>query len=417
MRPGRTIGSACPRPSRIGRLATALGLVVCIFVALFGASEAAEHSGVPDSDTNPLFAKFETSQGPFVIEINPSWSPKGAERFLELVRANYFDGQRVFRVIPDFLVQFGYNPDPAVTRKYGAQLIRDDPFKVSNYKGYVAFAGSRKDSRSTHVFINLQDNFFIDHRDVWATPFARVVTGMDVVERFYAGYQRAEKRGGPTPQQGKIAQEGNAYLEKEFPLLTEIERVRLVRMPAPPHRARQQRVESRAGIPAVTLRPFPAHWQDPPASLDAANLDDEVEFPHGYGRGSREAAKWIRLNERMDIIAEAEREQEVRKQALLNGGSDTANVASGNIRGRGSSANDGSHKDMGSVMEQALKANEEVAKAVAVKIGDEVYAVEEEIEHDSPVMVVLAIVGAAALLWVVASHCCKGNRGDWKTKR
>lgn len=408
------------------RLTTAFSLVVCFFTALllFGAGEAAEPSGVPDSDENPLFAKFETSEGPFVIEINPSWSPKGAERFLELVRANYFDGQRVFRVIPDFLVQFGYNPDPAVTRKYGAQLIRDDPFKVSNYKGYVAFAGSRKDSRSTHVFINLHDNFFIDHRDVWATPFARVVTGMDVVERFYAGYQRAEKRGGPTPQQGRIAQEGNAYLEKEFPLLTEIERVRLVRMPAPPHRARQQRVESRAGIPAVTLKPFPAHWKDPPASLDAANLADEVDFPHGYGRGSREAAKWIRLNERMDIIAEAEREQEVRKQALLNGGGGgggTANVAVANIRGgvrAGSSGNrDEDHKDMESVVEKALKANEEVAKAVAVKIGDEVHAAEEEIEHDSPVMVVLAIVGAAALLWVVASHCCKGNRDEWKAKR
>lgn len=66
------------------------------------------------------------------------------------------------------------------------QPIKDDAFRVSNRRGYVAFAGNARDSRRTNIFINLVDNFFIDHRDVWATPFGRVNSeGMRIVDRFY----------------------------------------------------------------------------------------------------------------------------------------------------------------------------------------------------------------------------------------
>jgi peptidyl-prolyl cis-trans isomerase A (cyclophilin A) len=420
---------------------------------------AAQPSGVPEKDENPFFAKFVTSDGTFVIEINPSWSPLGAERFLELVRANYFDGQKVFRVIPNFLVQFGYNGDPAVTSKFSNQHIADDPFKVSNYKGYVAFAGSSKDSRSTHIFINLVDNFFIDHRDVWATPFARVVTGFDVVERFYSGYQRGEKRGDPMPQQGLIGQRGNAYLDREFPKLSTINTVRLIRMPPPPTGARAetaaagsagapaaraaaggsassardgsavQRPEGSAQLSGVTLRPLPAHWVDVP-SLDAASLDDMVEFPSGYGRGSRAAAKWIRLNLRMDALANEDRAQDDRKQALLDGlssgaGTGAASSSSGSggrpalpsarhVRG-----NDGSDDgaaapvkaaeefDVQHVVSKAIEANEAVAEVVAQKLGSELRAAEDEIAHGSPVVLFFALFGALALVWLVCTKCIK----------
>src|ERR1035437_1211937 len=42
--------------------------------------------------------RIETTQGAFVLEVRPDWAPRGAERFLELVRTRFFDDSRFFRV-------------------------------------------------------------------------------------------------------------------------------------------------------------------------------------------------------------------------------------------------------------------------------------------------------------------------------
>ena len=57
-------------------------------------------------------ANFETSVGVFVVEVTRAWAPKGADRFYNLVKYGYFDGDRFFRVVPNFMVQFGINGDP-----------------------------------------------------------------------------------------------------------------------------------------------------------------------------------------------------------------------------------------------------------------------------------------------------------------
>ena len=108
-----------------------------------------------------------------------------------------------------------------------ATTIKDDPFRVSNRYGYVAFAGNAKDSRRTNVFINLADNFFIDYRDPWATPFGRISKeGMQIVEKFYGGYSKLPDN--EQPDQRSIAGFGNHYLEDKFPKLTEIVNIELV---------------------------------------------------------------------------------------------------------------------------------------------------------------------------------------------
>jgi len=182
-------------------------------------------SNVPPRDSDAWYAHVNTTAGNFVIEINPSWSPIGAQHFLDLVESGFYDGQKVFRVIPNFLVQFGYNGDPAVNSRVMSTKIKDDRFRVSNFRGYVAFAGNAKNSRGTNVFINLVDNFFIDHRDVWATPFGRIDSeGMKVVESFYSQYNSLPPN--QQPDQGKIGQYGNDYLNDVFPELTEITSIR-----------------------------------------------------------------------------------------------------------------------------------------------------------------------------------------------
>ena len=51
--------------------------------------------------------RFETSRGPFVMQINRAWSPFGVDRFYYLVRRGFYDDTRFFRVIPGYIAQFG----------------------------------------------------------------------------------------------------------------------------------------------------------------------------------------------------------------------------------------------------------------------------------------------------------------------
>lgn len=167
-------------------------------------------------------AKFSTTKGDFVIEVTREWAPEGADRFYNLVKIGYFDNAAFFRNIEGFMVQFGINGDPAVNKKWRRSNIKDDPVKQSNKKGYATFAqGSARNSRSTQVFINFGDNSRLD--DMRFAPFGRVVEGMDVVESLYNGYGEGAPNG-RGPDQGRIQDEGNAYLKKDFPKLDYTER-------------------------------------------------------------------------------------------------------------------------------------------------------------------------------------------------
>ena len=163
-------------------------------------------------------AKFDTSKGAFVIEVHRDLAPKGADRFYNLVKNGFFDDTRFFRVVPDFMVQFGINGDPAIQKNWANANIQDDPKKQSNKKGYVTFATRGPNTRTTQVFINFKDNAFLDAQGF--SPFGQVVTGMDVVEKITSQY-------GEKPNQGMIQSEGNAYLDKDFPKLDFVKKATL----------------------------------------------------------------------------------------------------------------------------------------------------------------------------------------------
>src|SRR5947207_12684363 len=99
-------------------------------------------------------AKFETTKGDFVVEVHRDWAPLGADRFYNLVKNGFFDEGRFFRVIAGFMVQFGINADPKVSAVWRTATIPDDPNKQSNKRGYITFATSGPNSRTSQVFIN-----------------------------------------------------------------------------------------------------------------------------------------------------------------------------------------------------------------------------------------------------------------------
>jgi homoserine O-acetyltransferase len=171
--------------------------------------------------------RIDTTAGSFVIETHRDWSPKGADRFYELVRGHYYDNSRFFRVVPGRWVQFGIAGDPRVAQTWRHKTIPDDTLKVHNESGYLAFSNTGPGTRSTQVYINLRDNSALDSEPAFA-PFGKVVQGWDVVEKLYGGYAESSGSGMRAGHQDKIFEGGNAYMDKEFPKLDRLTRAAII---------------------------------------------------------------------------------------------------------------------------------------------------------------------------------------------
>lgn len=195
-------------------------LVFALGFGLAGCSGSSKQSSNADPSSAPATysAVLNTTKGLITIKVTRSLAPKGADRFYELVKAGYYDGARFYRVVPGFVVQWGYATDPNVSAKWNVK-IPDDPVKVSNTRGTVSFASAGPGTRTTHLFINLGNNARLDAFGF--APFGRVTGGMSVVEHIYSGY-------GEKPDQGQIQAQGNAYLDKEYPKLDYIKSARIV---------------------------------------------------------------------------------------------------------------------------------------------------------------------------------------------
>eukprot|EP00009_Paramoeba_aestuarina_P007717 CAMPEP_0201507142 /NCGR_PEP_ID=MMETSP0161_2-20130828/901_1 /ASSEMBLY_ACC=CAM_ASM_000251 /TAXON_ID=180227 /ORGANISM="Neoparamoeba aestuarina, Strain SoJaBio B1-5/56/2" /LENGTH=204 /DNA_ID=CAMNT_0047901427 /DNA_START=49 /DNA_END=660 /DNA_ORIENTATION=- len=189
--------------------------LVLFFVVL---SQAAE----------PVRVEFEVQLAPkktgtFIVDVHPDWAPLGAERFLELVDTQgFWKGIRFFRVISGFMAQFGIPTTLEVAAVWKGKTLKDDEVLQSNKRGFISFATSGKDSRTTQMFINLVDNANLD--GMGFSPFAEVVSGMEVVDQIFSGYGEGAPQG-KGPAQQRIQTEGNRYLKKDFPKLSYVKSV------------------------------------------------------------------------------------------------------------------------------------------------------------------------------------------------
>lgn len=196
--------------------AAALALGAVAWAAAAGAGNLSDPASLNEKAPAVYKAKFDTSKGPFVIEVNRDWAPRGADRFYNLVKNGFFDNARFFRVIEGFMVQFGINGDPNIAAVWRDADIKDDPVKQSNARGTITFATAGPNTRTTQVFINFADNAPLDGQGF--APFGKVVSGMEVVDSLYGGYGEGAPNGNG-PDQGRLQQQGNAYLEQDFPKL------------------------------------------------------------------------------------------------------------------------------------------------------------------------------------------------------
>jgi len=193
-------------------------------IQLAQAETGTDSSAWPTTAPEVFQVKFECSMGDFTLEVTKKWAPVGVERFYQILREGLYDDGRFFRVVPDFVVQWGIPADPALAAQWKDATIKDDPVVMTNSPGTISFATSGPNSRTTQVFINYGNNANLD--GMGFAPFGKVVEGLEVVRAITAQY-------GQQPNQGMIQARGNAYLKEAFPNLDYIKRVTLVSGGAP----------------------------------------------------------------------------------------------------------------------------------------------------------------------------------------
>lgn len=173
-------------------------------------------------------AEFVTTKGNFIVEVYRNWSPLGADRFYQLIKTGYYNNTIVFRVVKDYLVQFGVSEDKPKNIFWQRKNLKDEPVARSNTDSTICFSRGAPNTRKTSVFINLRNNLTYDTLNAAGVkgfvPFAKVISGMDVVRLFFSDYGNETMKFADS-----VYFKGNAYLKKKFPELDMIKEAKIVK--------------------------------------------------------------------------------------------------------------------------------------------------------------------------------------------
>ena len=172
-------------------------------------------------------ARFETTQGNFDIVARRAWSPKGVDRLYQLIKYGYYDDVAIFRVVPNFVAQFGIHNDSLINKSW-KKGIDDEPVLAKNDSMSISFARGGQRTRSNQIFINLKNNNRLDeieYSGVKGFPvIAKVIAGKDVVLKFYDGYGDRLGR-----KQDSINKLGNKFLREKFPKVDYIKKAYFIK--------------------------------------------------------------------------------------------------------------------------------------------------------------------------------------------
>jgi cyclophilin family peptidyl-prolyl cis-trans isomerase len=171
--------------TRAPRLAPSLALI-----ALLSASASAQ-APAPGAPAGPVVV-VETSRGVFEFETFPGEAPKTVARILELVKTRFYNGMRIHRVVPGFVIQMGDPQTRDMTKKaswgtggsgkpIGVAEISKARLHV---RGAVAMAHAGDPAKAdSQFYVTLAATPRLNGQ---YTVFGRVVSGMDVVEKTVA---------------------------------------------------------------------------------------------------------------------------------------------------------------------------------------------------------------------------------------
>ena len=137
--------------------------------------------------------RFETSHGPFTVELYDEDAPLTVANFLQYVRDGFYDGTLLHRAIPGYLLQGGLYTRDLQPKRTRPAVASEADNGVSNLRGTVAVArGADPNSGTSQFFFNLVDNRRLDFVGnqsglTWGyAVFGKVIKGMDVVDKIAA---------------------------------------------------------------------------------------------------------------------------------------------------------------------------------------------------------------------------------------
>jgi homoserine O-acetyltransferase len=216
---------------------TKLGIILLAALTVLGGQtpNTEERAAALHNPKHPLWnhpapevyrVQLDTTKGKIILEVTRYLAPRGADRFYHLVETGFYDDSRFFRVIKGRFAQFGIPGNPEIAAVWQNMHIPDDPVRASNVRGTFAYAMTGPDTRTTQIYINTGDQSRQDAEGF--APFGKVVEGMDVVDSLYSGYAEDSGGGMRAGRQGRLFEEGNAYLDREFPRLDKLVRATII---------------------------------------------------------------------------------------------------------------------------------------------------------------------------------------------
>jgi peptidylprolyl isomerase/peptidyl-prolyl cis-trans isomerase B (cyclophilin B) len=135
---------------------------------------------------------IETSKGNITVELFRGNAPLSVDNFLKHANSGFYDGTIFHRVIPGFMVQGGGMLPDMTEKPRGTPIQNEADNGLKNLRGTLAMARTGEPhSATSQFFINVNDNYFLNHRgksiEGWGyAVFGQVVDGMEVVDAIVA---------------------------------------------------------------------------------------------------------------------------------------------------------------------------------------------------------------------------------------
>jgi cyclophilin family peptidyl-prolyl cis-trans isomerase len=131
-----------------------------------------------------VFVKISTSKGDMLLELDAVKAPISVDNFMKYVKAGFYDGTVVHRIVPGFVVQGG-GFDQAMVQKQTNPAIKNEwKNGLKNGRGTISMARlPSPDTATSQFFLNLKDNPALDGANgPGYAVFGKIVVGLDVLD-------------------------------------------------------------------------------------------------------------------------------------------------------------------------------------------------------------------------------------------